>query len=73
MVFPIIYRVSYIPGGAGFRPSTVAPRKDDREWTDRRAADLQGPLLLSMHMFFSTKKQFGEIKVAVQSFKTNKF
>ncbi len=22
--FPIIYRVSYIPGGAGFQPSTVA-------------------------------------------------
>ena len=25
VVFPIIYRVSYIPGGAGFQPSTVAP------------------------------------------------
>ena len=23
VVFPIIYRVSYIPGGAGFQPSTV--------------------------------------------------
>ena len=22
--FPIIYRVSYIPGGAGFQPSTVS-------------------------------------------------
>ena len=22
-IFPIIYRVSYIPGGAGFKPSTV--------------------------------------------------
>ena len=25
VVFPIIYRVSYIPGGAGFLPSTVCP------------------------------------------------
>ena len=24
--YPIIYRVSYIPGGAGFQPSTVSPR-----------------------------------------------
>ena len=24
VVFPIIYRVSYIPGGAGFQPSTVS-------------------------------------------------
>jgi len=23
VVYPIIYRVSYIPGGAGFLPSTV--------------------------------------------------
>ena len=23
VVYPIIYRVSYIPGGAGFQPSTV--------------------------------------------------
>ncbi len=23
VVFPIIYRVSYIPGGGGFQPSTV--------------------------------------------------
>ena len=26
VVFPIIYRVSYIPGGAGFQPSTVGIR-----------------------------------------------
>ena len=25
VVFPIIYKVSYIPGGAGFQPSTVVP------------------------------------------------
>ena len=25
VVYPIIYRVSYIPGGAGFQPSTVIP------------------------------------------------
>ena len=24
VVFPIIYRVSYIPGGAGFQPSTAS-------------------------------------------------
>ena len=30
MVFPIIYRVSYIPGGAGFQPSTVSFGK--KEW-----------------------------------------
>ena len=27
VVFPIIYRVLYIPGGAGFLPSTVYSRK----------------------------------------------
>ena len=26
--YPILYRVSYIPGGAGFRPSTVCPAMD---------------------------------------------
>ena len=25
VVYPIIYRVSYIPGGARFQPSTVGP------------------------------------------------
>ena len=24
VVFPIVYRVSYIPGGVGFQPSTVS-------------------------------------------------
>ena len=28
VVFPIIYRVSYIPGGAGVQPSTVSPFMD---------------------------------------------
>ena len=26
VVYPMIYRVLYIPGGAGFQPSTVAPK-----------------------------------------------
>ena len=30
VVFPIIFRVSYIPGGAGFQPSTVWD--DIRRW-----------------------------------------
>ena len=28
VVFPIIYRVSYIPGGAGFQPSTVVSESE---------------------------------------------
>ena len=28
-IFPIIYRVSYIPGGAGFQPSTVVTLQDN--------------------------------------------
>ena len=27
VVYPIIYKVLYIPGGAGFQPSTVVPGK----------------------------------------------
>ena len=33
--FPIIYRVSYIPGGAGFQPSTVVPMTRDDLWTQQ--------------------------------------
>ena len=29
VLFPIIYRVSYIPGGAGFQPSTVVTLQDN--------------------------------------------
>ena len=27
VAYPFIYKVLYIPGGAGFQPSTVAPKK----------------------------------------------
>ena len=30
--YPIIYRVSYIPGGAGFQPSTLVPKTSTWKW-----------------------------------------
>ena len=35
MVYPIIYRFSTIPGGAGFLPSTVGTVDDQRWWDNR--------------------------------------
>ena len=32
VVYPIIYRVSYIPGGARFQPSTVSPQQPSTCW-----------------------------------------
>ena len=32
--YSIIYRVSYMSGGAGFLPSTVAMEKTNHEWVD---------------------------------------
>ena len=38
-IYPIIYRVSYITGGAGFLPSTIlntrwAPSRSGNKWSD---------------------------------------
>ena len=55
VVFPIIYRVSNIPGGAGFLPSTV--------FRSHEASNLAICFLLIMCVHFcSTKQKYGKKK-----------
>ena len=56
VVFPIIYRVSYIPGGAGFQPSTVEilqmlrTRRLSNRWEYQRKSMMPSKEVLDLAM-----------------------